>query len=424
MTITQLPPGGGSADTGAAGAFVRALLGMQAELSEVTDMPTFGLSGADLRRLLTQVTGVASSLEELRARLVAEADERGQATDDGCTSTTAWVRATTGASGTAAGRITAQVRELFTERVAPTHAAWAAGTLTGEQALVIAEAINKLSPELDPDRVLAAQQDLIEQAGEHRLEDLRRLANRVIEVIDPDTADEILADQLEREERQALETTRLRFSRRGDGTTRLTGLLPDLAADMFKKALDGLAAPRRRSAQGGGTDLDANLAADASADSSADSSADVAAGEHGPTASSVLNPDGDFSGSEIGLLSYQQRLGRALVELLEHLPVGELPQSGGLNATIMVSIDFEALQSGLGSALLDSGTEISAGEARRWRATPPCCRWCSTGSRRSSISAWGSDCSTDTSGWPWPSAIEAASGEVVTGRPPTASRII
>ena len=61
----------------------------------------------------------------------------------------------------------------------------------------------------------------------------------------------VRADRLAEEERRALEITRLQFSRTGDGTTRLTGRLPDLAADMFKKALDGLAAPRRRSAQDG-----------------------------------------------------------------------------------------------------------------------------------------------------------------------------
>jgi hypothetical protein len=345
MTITQLPPnGGGPADTGACGAFGRALLGMRAELAEVGDTATFGLSGAELKRLLAEVTAVATSVEELQARLVAEADGRDLARDEGCTSTTTWVRSTTGLSGSASVRLAALARELYTERAAPTRAAWASGRLTGEQALVIAEAINTLSPGLDSDRVRAAQLDLIDQAAEHRVEDLRRLANRLIEVVDPETADQILAEQLAAEERRALETTRLRFSRCGDGTTRLTRRLPDLAADMFKEALDGLASPRRSSAKDGGS---------------------PSADEHGPTQSPVLNPDGDHSGTEIGPLTQQQRLGRALVELLEHLPTDELPQAGGLNATVVVSVDLESLHRGLGTAVLDTGTEISAGEARR-----------------------------------------------------------
>ena len=357
MTLTQLPPGGdgpadsgGPADTGAAGAFARALLGMHAELVEVAETPTFGLSGDQLTRLLTDVTRVASSLAELQARLVAEADTRGQAKDAGCTSTAAWVRNATGLSGAAAGRMSALARELYNERVAPTRMAWLAGRLTAEQALVIAEAINTLATDVVPNRVLAAQLDLIDRAAEHRLEDLRRLANRVIELVDPDGAEEILAEQLAAEERRALESTRLRFSRMGDGTTRLTARLPDLTADMFKKALDGFAAPRRRSAQDGeGGRVGEPPVIE----------------ERARERSPVLNPDGDYSGTEIGLLSYQQRLGRALIELLEHLPSDVLPLAGGVNATVVVNIDLEALRTGLGTALLDTGAEISAGEARR-----------------------------------------------------------
>jgi hypothetical protein len=171
---------------------------MRAELAEVAETATFALSDAELKRLLVEATAVAARVEELQARLVAEADGRDQARHEGCTSTTAWVRTTTGLSGAAAARLSAGARELFAERVAPTRIAWAAGRLTGEQALVIAEAINTLSTDVDPDRVLAAQLNLIDQAGEHRLEDLRRLANRLIEVVDPETADAILAEQLGR----------------------------------------------------------------------------------------------------------------------------------------------------------------------------------------------------------------------------------
>jgi hypothetical protein len=83
----------------------------------------------------------------------------------------------------------------------------------------------------------------------------------------------------------------------------------------------------------------------------------------------VLNPDGDHSGTEIGLLSYQQRLGRALMELLEHLPAETLPQSGGVNATVVVTVDLATLQGGLGTVVLDTGTELSAGQARRLACT-------------------------------------------------------
>src|SRR5262245_57852103 len=97
MTVTQLPPGdGGSLDLSPDDAFARAVLGMRAELAAVADSATFGLSDQEVTALFREVTGVASGLAELQARLVAEADARDLAKEAGCASTTAWVRVTTG----------------------------------------------------------------------------------------------------------------------------------------------------------------------------------------------------------------------------------------------------------------------------------------------------------------------------------------
>jgi hypothetical protein len=53
------------------------------------------------------------------------------------------------------------------------------------------------------------------------------------------------------------------------------------------------------------------------------------------------------------------------MELIEHLPTDTLPRCGGLSATIVVTIDYAGLVSGLGAAGLDTGGSISASEARR-----------------------------------------------------------
>jgi hypothetical protein len=53
------------------------------------------------------------------------------------------------------------------------------------------------------------------------------------------------------------------------------------------------------------------------------------------------------------------------VELCEHLPTDGLAQHGRVGATIAVHLDHDRLLDGLGAARLDSGGEISAGEARR-----------------------------------------------------------
>jgi hypothetical protein len=58
-------------------------------------------------------------------------------------------------------------------------------------------------------------------------------------------------------------------------------------------------------------------------------------------------------------------LGAAFCELLERLPADRLPTSGGVSATVVVTLDHDRLLSGLGAAQLDTGHAISAAAARR-----------------------------------------------------------
>jgi hypothetical protein len=62
---------------------------------------------------------------------------------------------------------------------------------------------------------------------------------------------------------------------------------------------------------------------------------------------------------------YPVRLGHALMELLERLPADLLPATGGVGATIVVTVTLDQLTSGLGTATLDTGTEISNAQLRR-----------------------------------------------------------
>ncbi len=62
---------------------------------------------------------------------------------------------------------------------------------------------------------------------------------------------------------------------------------------------------------------------------------------------------------------YPVRLGHALMDLLERLPADRLPYASGIAATIVVTMTLDQLRTGLGVATLDTGTEISASQARR-----------------------------------------------------------
>jgi hypothetical protein len=61
----------------------------------------------------------------------------------------------------------------------------------------------------------------------------------------------------------------------------------------------------------------------------------------------------------------RRRLGEALVEYVERYPVTASPQTAGVNATIVVTMTLEQLLGEHATALLDDGTRMTAGQARR-----------------------------------------------------------
>ncbi|MGI8577007.1 MAG: HNH endonuclease signature motif containing protein [Nocardioidaceae bacterium] len=148
---------------------------------------------------------------------------------------------------------------------------------------------------------------------------------------------------------KAFKSIPLRFGRCGDGTTAIAGKLPDMHADMLRTRLEALSSPRRASV----------------ADRAHTGRVGVAAGGAvGGGGCSQVDIDGDHADTEIGRLTSQQRLGRAMCGLIEYLPA-EAAGHGDITATLVVTMDLHQLQSGTGQAVLDTGTAISPGQARR-----------------------------------------------------------
>ena len=61
----------------------------------------------------------------------------------------------------------------------------------------------------------------------------------------------------------------------------------------------------------------------------------------------------------------RRRLGEALVEYVERYPVDATPQTAGVNATIVVTMTLVQLMAEHATALLDDGSRMTAGQARR-----------------------------------------------------------
>ncbi len=93
-------------------------------------------------------------------------------------------------------------------------------------------------PLIEPDRVEAAQQDLLAHAQTLSFTQLQVAANHLVEVVDPDTVDQTLEQQLAAQERKALASAWFTGQYGSDGIARGRFALPNLVFGMLTKHLE------------------------------------------------------------------------------------------------------------------------------------------------------------------------------------------
>ena len=144
-------------------------------------------------------------------------------------------------------------------------------------------------------------------------------------MVAPDQADALIARHLEREEAEARKTCFLKTWSDGHGSTYGRFKIPDLTGKFLTTALEAYANPNR--------------------------------------------PDPIPRDSVPPPQASGQVYGQAFCELLEHLPPDQLPQTGGINATVVVTMTLDTLLGGLKAAnILGTDTLLSPGQARRLAA--------------------------------------------------------
>ena len=137
----------------------------------------------------------------------------------------------------------------------------------------------------------------------------------------PDQADALIARHLEREEAEAHKTCFLKTWSDGHGSTYGRFKIPDLTGTILTTALEAYANPNRPD---------------------------------------PIPREG---------VATPRVYGQAFCELLEHLPPDQLPQTGGINATVLVTMTLDTLLGGLRAAnILGTDTLLSPGQARRLAA--------------------------------------------------------
>jgi hypothetical protein len=331
MVACEVAPGESARDRRGNGGQARdpvcGLTGVHAALDHVDAADASTRTAA---RAIREVDRAIARLQGVRLALVAAADRGDVAATSGMTGTGAWLAAHTRA-GAAEGAADVRLARALADGLPATRSALEAGDLSTQHAQVIATAAAQLPDDLtDRDRA-GVEVALVRQA---RLVDpptLRRAARRALKAAQR-TAAQVDAHEdavLRSEQDRALDRTRLTLHDNQDGTTTGHFTVPTLAAAILKKAVQQIASPRRF--------------------------ADRAAAQGALTAGAQREA--------FAAVDWSQRYGQALVELLEHLPTDRL--AGKVAASVVVTVRHDQLREQVGAAHLDTGADVSAGEARR-----------------------------------------------------------
>ncbi len=299
-------------------------------LDEVTEsgLGLLPLSAAEAGETVLDLLRAAERLTGVALRALAHADTLDVAADTGATSTQAWLAHGANIPHGVARGLVHQARR-FEETYGATADALVAGDVDAMQAAVVVTACDALPAHVGPEVVAKAEAQLLSDARTFDAKKLDRLGRHVLAVVDPDAADEVLGKQLEAEERLAARRTHFTLRDNADGTCSGAFRIPRLQGAMLSKALHALASPGRPDAIARQVE------------------------EIQPDGTTVLR---QRVSSEI--------LGEAFTHYVERFPTKSL-RHGGVDATVVVTIDLDRLLRGIGLAGLDTGGHITAAQARR-----------------------------------------------------------
>ncbi|WP_175507665.1 HNH endonuclease signature motif containing protein [Nocardioides terrae] len=294
-------------------------------LDTVDSDRVWSLSAVELGECLREAYAAQARLSELTLALLAQAGSSGLAAHDGAVSLPAWLREQVRLAPGVAKREVTLAGGLAERRLV--REGLAAGAFPPASAAVVVSALDALPPEVDAEVVVRAEQHLVGEAHAHDTGVLRRVADHLDEVLDPDGADRRLAVQLARAEARAARRAFCRL--RHDETTQTTdGMfrVPLVQGVRLQRMLEALLNPGR------------------------------------PDPIDPIDPGTGLR------LSGEELRGRALAELVDRIPKGTLPRTGGCDPVVVVTMDLATLLGGLQAAHLDTGDAVSPGTARRLAA--------------------------------------------------------
>jgi hypothetical protein len=333
-------------------------------------------------------------LESVKLAMIAAVDRDRIAARVGSANTAAWVAESTKTGGGVAAGEVALATALDAELPA-TRAALADGVLSTRHAAIIATTMRSLPEDLTHADRATVEAKLVRDAKHLEPARLRKAATLALAAAEK-TAAEVAAHQeqvLLDQERRAYARATLTMFDHGDGTTTGKFLVPTGAAMVLRKIIDSMTAPRRnhhhhdsapqtepRSTFGtptaASTATGTGTGTGAAADTGTGTGTGKVDGDGGHTGSRELPPDATSQGSGVGAhtgsrelpldgtngdlepdqstteamrarnadwdsLDWHEKRGRALVDILEHLPTDRL--TGKVATTIITTITLEQL---------------------------------------------------------------------------------
>ncbi|MBN9105035.1 MAG: hypothetical protein J0I14_08535 [Propionibacteriaceae bacterium] len=121
-----------------------------------------------------------------------------------------------------------------------------AGSVLPAQAGAITGVLADLPQEFDDQTVVEAPEMMVGFAEAHNSSELRHLTSYLVERLSPETADQLEAKRLERQERRAPNHRFLEFTNNGEGSVLIRDSLPVASAEPLIQIIEAYAAAEKR----------------------------------------------------------------------------------------------------------------------------------------------------------------------------------
>ncbi|MEU7849507.1 HNH endonuclease signature motif containing protein [Micromonospora parva] len=292
---------------------VKELVQADAAVAACVDAAAWALSEHDLIAALDAAHRVEQRLAAVKLALIREIDGRGTPRAQGASCTPVWLRERLRLTITAARRLVDLATALDTGNPG-VRQALADGHVTLDQARVITDTVDTVHTTAGAEVADKAVGVLVGWAGQFDPTLLRKLGARILDHVAPDLADAAAHAALDADARRAARDRHLTLSEQTDGRLRLTATLDAETAGLLRAAIDPLTAPS--------------------------------------------GPDDSRSAG--------QRRHDALADVCRlALRTGELPDSGGDPAQIVVTTTYDELTRQLSTGTLDTGLHLTPETVRR-----------------------------------------------------------